>query len=76
MSEASFNRNNFIDQAEAIILENVANEQFGVSELAEAMHTSRSNLLRTIKNKPGFLQVSLFVMCVLKKVWICSKKPR
>jgi TolB-like protein/class 3 adenylate cyclase len=51
MSEASFNRNNFIDQAEAIILENVANEQFGVSELAEAMHTSRSNLLRTIKKQ-------------------------
>lgn len=49
MSEASFKSDNFIDQAESIILENVANEQFGVSELAEAMNTSRSNLLKKIK---------------------------
>jgi len=49
MSEASFNDGNFVDRAESIILENVSNEQFGVSELAEAMNTSRSNLLRKIK---------------------------
>ena len=38
-----------IEQAEKIILENVDNEQFGVSELAEAMHMSRSSLLRKVK---------------------------
>lgn len=49
MSDVSLNTGNFVDQAESIILENVSNEQFGVSELAEAMNTSRSNLLRKIK---------------------------
>ncbi len=49
MSEAFSSSDNFIVQAETIILENVSNEQFGVSELAEAMNTSRSNLLKKIK---------------------------
>lgn len=39
----------FIEKAEAVILENIANEQFGVSELADAMSMSRSSLLRKIK---------------------------
>ena len=39
----------FIEKAEATILENIQNEQFGVSELAEAMNMSRSSLLRKIK---------------------------
>ncbi len=51
MSNESSNRSTFIEQAEAIILENLANEQFGVSELAEVMHMSRSNLLRKIKKQ-------------------------
>ena len=51
MSEPSFNIENFVDQAKSIILENISNEQFGVSELAEAMNTSRSNLLRKIKQQ-------------------------
>jgi len=41
--------NDFIQEAERIVLEQVSNEQFGVSELAEAMSMSRSNLLRKIK---------------------------
>ena len=49
MSNTSTNGTDFIDQANAIVLENVSNEQFGVSELAEAMNMSRSNLLRKIK---------------------------
>ena len=39
----------FIDEAEELILAKVEDENFGVSELAEAMHMSRSNLLRKIK---------------------------
>ncbi|GET26010.1 helix-turn-helix domain-containing protein [Prolixibacter sp. NT017] len=39
----------FIEKAEAVILENISNEQFGVSELADAMSMSRSSLLRKIK---------------------------
>jgi class 3 adenylate cyclase/TolB-like protein/Tfp pilus assembly protein PilF len=49
MSGESFSGKNFVNQAEAIILANVSNERFGVSELAEAMDTSHSNLLRKIK---------------------------
>ena len=50
----------FIEQAEAFILENIANEQFGVSELADLMHMSRSNLLRKIK-KQTQLSASQFI---------------
>ncbi|GJM27700.1 MAG: hypothetical protein DHS20C17_03350 [Cyclobacteriaceae bacterium] len=60
MSDTSFNGENFVDQAESIILENVSNEHFGVSELAEAMNTSRSNLLRKIK-KDTKLSASQFI---------------
>lgn len=57
----------FIDQAEAIVLENVSKEQFGVSELAEAMNMSRSNLLRRTK-KHTKLSASQFIRQVrLKK---------
>jgi TolB-like protein/AraC-like DNA-binding protein len=50
----------FIDQAKAIILEHLSNEQFGVSELAALMHMSRSNLLRKIK-KNTLLSASQFI---------------
>lgn len=50
----------FIDKAEAIILENISIEQFGVSELAEFMNMSRSNLLRKIK-KETQLSASQFI---------------
>lgn len=60
MSGASYNTESFVDQAESIILENISNEQFGVSELAEAMNTSRSNLLRKIKQQTQ-LSASLFI---------------
>ena len=49
MSNTSVFSSDFIEKAEAIILENISNEQFGVSELAEAMNMSRSSLLRKIK---------------------------
>ncbi|MBM1105680.1 helix-turn-helix domain-containing protein [Aurantibacter crassamenti] len=51
MSDQPLNNSNFIKQAESILLENISNEQFGVSELANAMHMSRSNLLRKIKKQ-------------------------
>lgn len=49
MSDTSIFGADFIEKAEAIILENISNEQFGVSELAEHMNMSRSSLLRKIK---------------------------
>lgn len=60
MSNQSANTSPFIEQAEALILQHLANEQFGVSELAEAMHMSRSNLLRKIK-KQTKLSASQFI---------------
>jgi TolB-like protein/AraC-like DNA-binding protein len=60
MSNPSANKSTFIEQAEALILKNLANEQFGVSELAEAMHMSRSNLLRKIKKRTK-LSASQFI---------------
>ncbi len=60
MTNESSKRSTFIEQAEAIILENLANEQFGVSQLAETMNMSRSNLLRKIK-KQTKLSASQFI---------------
>src|SRR6056297_726528 len=66
MSNPSAKKPNFIEQAEALILENLSNEQFGVSELAEALHMSRSNLLRKIK-KQTQLSASQFIRQVRLK---------
>ncbi len=49
MTDINSSPKSFIEEAEALILQQVENENFGVSELAEAMHMSRSNLLRKIK---------------------------
>jgi len=50
----------FIEQAQSLILENISNEQFGVSELADLLNMSRSNLLRKIK-KQTQLSASQFI---------------
>jgi TolB-like protein/AraC-like DNA-binding protein len=67
-------RGTFIEQVEAIILDNISNEQFGVSELANLMNMSRSNLLRKIK-KQTQLSASQFIREVrLKKGWELLKQ--
>lgn len=50
----------FLPQVIAIIEQNLANEQFGVSELADATNMSRSNLLRKVK-KESKLSVSQLI---------------
>ena len=50
----------FRSKITGIILENISNEQFGVSELADALNMSRSNLLRKLKKQTG-LSVSQFI---------------
>lgn len=50
----------FLDQAKGLVLDEISNEQFGVSELAEAMNMSRSSLLRKIKKHTG-LSASQFI---------------
>ena len=51
---------NFIQKITEIVAENISDERFGVSELAEATGMSRSNLLRKVK-KLTKLSVSQFV---------------
>ncbi|WP_421824915.1 helix-turn-helix domain-containing protein [Flagellimonas oceanensis] len=50
----------FTDEAKAITLEHLGDEHFGVSELADAMHMSRSSLLRKCK-KQTQLSASQFI---------------
>lgn len=59
MSNNSF-QGKFLEDAEAIVLNNIAEEQFGVSELASHMNMSRSSLLRKIK-KQADLSASQFI---------------
>ena len=66
MSNPAAHKSTFIEEAEALILNNLTNEQFGVSELADTMHMSRSNLLRKIK-KETQLSASQFIRQVRLK---------
>ncbi len=60
MSNTPANTSTFIEQAEALIMENLGNEQFGVSELADSMNMSRSNLLRKIKKTNTTFRKSIY----------------
>lgn len=57
----------FINKAETILLENLSNAQFGVSELAEAMNMSRSSLLRNIKKDTSLSATQYIRQFRLKK---------
>ncbi|SEL54008.1 helix-turn-helix domain-containing protein [Parapedobacter koreensis] len=50
----------FMSQIKAVIEDNLSDEQFGVSELANELHMSRSNLLRKVKHLTN-LSVSQFI---------------
>ncbi len=60
MAKASFGKSPFLEQARTLVLEHLSNEHFGVSELADALHMSRSNLLRKVKKETG-LSASRFI---------------
>jgi len=66
MQDANFIKNDFLSVTTLIIQENIANERFGVSELAAETNMSRSNLLRKIKKLTG-LSVSQFIRQVRLK---------
>ena len=57
----------FLEQLTSLVEEHLSNEQFGVSELAEAVNMSRSNLLRKV-NKLTKLSVSQFIRVGLHAV--------
>ncbi|MGK6350428.1 helix-turn-helix domain-containing protein [Parapedobacter sp. DT-150] len=50
MPDLHSDTNGFISQVTAIIEDNLSDEQFGVSELANELHMSRSNLLRKVRS--------------------------
>ena len=49
MADPTTIENDFLSQLTVIVDKNISNEQFGVSELADEMNMSRSNLLRKVK---------------------------
>ncbi len=56
-------QSDFLVKLTETILENISNEQFGVSELANSIGMSRSNLLRKVKAETG-LSVSVFIRLI------------
>lgn len=66
MHETNNIEGDFLVKITQIIEENISNESFGVSELADEIGMSRSNLLRKIK-KSCNLSVSLFIRKVRLK---------
>lgn len=66
MLEINHQDKDFLSQLTSVVEENLADENFGVSELAEAINMSRSNLLRKLKKSTG-LSVSLFIRQVRLK---------
>ncbi|MFH6984628.1 helix-turn-helix domain-containing protein [Marinoscillum luteum] len=53
MSDFQTSKSVFLQKIVAVIEENLANEHFGVTELAEITNMSRSNLLRKVKQETG-----------------------
>ena len=66
MTESPLPENEFLTQLISVIEKNIANEQFGVSELADQLNMSRSNLLRKVK-KDSKLSVSQLISQVRLK---------
>jgi TolB-like protein/AraC-like DNA-binding protein/Tfp pilus assembly protein PilF len=60
MSNPDSIQNHFLGQLTSIVEKNISNEQFGVSELADEMNMSRSNLLRKVKKETN-LSVSQLI---------------
>ncbi|GMQ28983.1 helix-turn-helix domain-containing protein [Algoriphagus confluentis] len=69
MADSPKHSEDFLSQATALVVERAADEQFGVSELAEAMNMSRSNLLRKIQAATG-LSASLFIRKIRLEIGI------
>ncbi len=60
MADTNFKDNEFLNNLTGIIEENLSDDTFGVSELANEVGMSRSNLLRKVK-KASKLSVSQFI---------------
>src|SRR6188768_2727761 len=67
MTDFASIESDFLNQITAVIEKNIANELFGVSELAEEMSMSRSNLLRKVKKETNLSVSQLISQVRLKK---------
>lgn len=67
MSDSTPIEKDFLSQITAIIEKNIGNEQFGVSELADEMNMSRSNLLRKVKKETNLSVSQLISQVRLKR---------
>jgi TolB-like protein/AraC-like DNA-binding protein len=66
--------NDFLKALNAIVEENISNEAFGVSELADAMNMSRSNLLRKVKKETNLSVTQLISKVRLTRAMELLKK--
>lgn len=64
----------FLNQVNTKIIANISNESFGVTELADAMNMSRSNLLRKIKKASGLSVSQLISQVRLQKAMELLRK--
>lgn len=67
MPESATPGRDFLNQITTLVEKNMSNEQFGVSELAEEMNMSRSNLLRKVKKETQLSVSQLISQVRLKK---------
>ncbi len=66
--------NEFLNELNAIVEKNISNEMFGVSELAEQMNMSRSNLLRKVKKETNLSVTQLISKVRLSRAMELLKK--
>jgi TolB-like protein/AraC-like DNA-binding protein len=74
MADSPIVENDFLSQLTSIVEKNIAKEQFGVSELADEMNMSRSNLLRKVKKLTNLSVSQLISQVRLKRAMELLKK--
>jgi TolB-like protein/AraC-like DNA-binding protein len=74
MADALLPESDFLIELTAVVEKNIANEQFGVSELAAEMNMSRSNLLRKVKKETKLSVSQLINQVRLKRAMELLRK--
>ena len=74
MLEPTATENDFLNQVTSVVEKNISNENFGVSELADEMNMSRSNLLRKVKKLTKLSVSQLISLVRLKHAMVMLRK--
>ena len=74
MADPTTIETDFLSQLTVIVDKNISNEQFGVSELADEMNMSRSNLLRKVKKQTKLSVSQLISQVRLKRAMELLRK--